>query len=87
MIKALYLRSVGIWDFSRIDFDYTVLSKRKLQKFIDKGLVHGRDDSLLSYCSRNSATWYGHGSSPTVHVTAGSIAVLTHPGAGLNYGR
>jgi glutamyl-tRNA synthetase len=29
---------------SRLSFIYTVLSKRKLQQFVDKGIVHGWDD-------------------------------------------
>ncbi|KAJ7104112.1 glutamyl-tRNA synthetase [Mycena belliarum] len=44
MIDALGLRRVDIWDFSRLNFIYTVLSKRKLQQFVDKGLVTGWDD-------------------------------------------
>ncbi|KAK0450308.1 glutamyl-tRNA synthetase [Desarmillaria tabescens] len=44
MIDALGLRSVHVWDFSRLNFVHTVLSKRKLQQFVDKGLVHGWDD-------------------------------------------
>ncbi|KAJ7760428.1 glutamyl-tRNA synthetase [Mycena metata] len=44
MIEALGLRRVEIWDFSRLNFIYTVLSKRKLQQFVHKGLVRGWDD-------------------------------------------
>ncbi|KAJ7475885.1 glutamyl-tRNA synthetase [Mycena latifolia] len=44
MIDALGIRRVNIWDFSRLNFIYTVLSKRKLQQFVDKGLVAGWDD-------------------------------------------
>ncbi|KAJ7707668.1 tRNA synthetases class I, catalytic domain-containing protein [Mycena rosella] len=44
MIEALGIRPVNIWDFSRLNFIYTVLSKRKLQQFVDKGLVAGWDD-------------------------------------------
>ncbi|KAJ7494769.1 glutamyl-tRNA synthetase [Mycena galericulata] len=44
MIEALGIRRVDIWDFSRLNFIYTVLSKRKLQQFVDKGLVRGWDD-------------------------------------------
>ncbi|KIM79723.1 hypothetical protein PILCRDRAFT_823268 [Piloderma croceum F 1598] len=44
MIEALGVRPVNIWDFSRLNFIYTLLSKRKLRWFVDEGIVHGWDD-------------------------------------------
>ncbi|CAK5277313.1 unnamed protein product [Mycena citricolor] len=44
MIDAVGLRKVNIWDFSRLNFIYTLLSKRKLHWFVDQGLVSGWDD-------------------------------------------
>ncbi|EIW84894.1 glutamate-tRNA ligase [Coniophora puteana RWD-64-598 SS2] len=44
MIEALGIRSVQIWDFSRLNFIYTLLSKRKLHWFVDNNLVRGWDD-------------------------------------------
>ncbi|KAG2157498.1 tRNA synthetases class I, catalytic domain-containing protein [Suillus clintonianus] len=44
MIKALGIRGVDIWDFSRLNFIYTLLSKRKLHWFVDSGIVKGWDD-------------------------------------------
>ncbi|CAG8669026.1 9617_t:CDS:2, partial [Funneliformis mosseae] len=44
ILKALDLRKVHIWDFSRMNFVYTLLSKRKLQWFVNQGIVSGWDD-------------------------------------------
>ncbi|KAE8229788.1 hypothetical protein CF326_g5232 [Tilletia indica] len=43
-IDALKIRNVEIWDFGRLNFVYTLLSKRKLTWFVDNGKVPGWDD-------------------------------------------
>ncbi|GEQ67173.1 hypothetical protein JCM33374_g836 [Metschnikowia sp. JCM 33374] len=42
--KSLKLRHVDIWDFGRVNFMRTLLSKRKLQWFVDSGYVGNWDD-------------------------------------------
>jgi glutamyl/glutaminyl-tRNA synthetase len=44
MLEATNVRKVNIWDFSRLNFIYTLLSKRKLHWFVNEGLVNGWDD-------------------------------------------
>lgn len=44
LIDALKLRKPHIWDYSRLNFVHTVLSKRRLQWFVDQGLVEGWHD-------------------------------------------
>lgn len=45
MLEALNMRKVDIWDFGRINFTYTLLSKRKLKAMVEeKQLVGGWDD-------------------------------------------
>jgi glutamyl-tRNA synthetase len=46
-IKALNLRPVYNWDFNRMNFIRTLLSKRKLTKFVDTGRVWGWDDPRM----------------------------------------
>lgn len=44
MLDALKLRKVHIWDFARMNFIRTLLSKRKLAHLVEKGVVWGWDD-------------------------------------------
>ena len=44
MIEQLGLRQPYIWEYSRLSFKYTLLSKRKLQQIVDTGKVLGWDD-------------------------------------------
>lgn len=47
MQEALGIRKVDIWDFSRLNFIKTVLSKRKLTTLVDIGAVWGWDDPRM----------------------------------------
>mmetsp|Transcript_490 Transcript_490/g.828 ORF Transcript_490/g.828 Transcript_490/m.828 type:complete len:741 (-) Transcript_490:465-2687(-) len=44
VIDALGIRKPYIWDYSRMNFVYTLLSKRKLQWFVTKNYVEGWND-------------------------------------------
>ena len=44
MLDALKLRPVQVWDFARMNFIRTLLSKRKLTKLVNHGVVWGWDD-------------------------------------------
>ncbi|KAK2853483.1 hypothetical protein Q5P01_006144 [Channa striata] len=44
IITALRLRKPHIWEYSRLNLNNTVLSKRKLTWFVDQGYVDGWDD-------------------------------------------
>ncbi|TDL17735.1 glutamate-tRNA ligase [Rickenella mellea] len=47
MQNVLGIRKVHIRDFSRLNFQYTLLSKRELLKLVDAGTVDGWDDPRL----------------------------------------
>ncbi|CDM29680.1 hypothetical protein DTO013E5_6065 [Penicillium roqueforti] len=44
MLDTMKLRNVQVWDFARMNFVRTLLSKRKLTKLVETGLVWGWDD-------------------------------------------
>jgi len=46
-LDTLKLRHVYMWDFARMDFIRTFLSKRKLTKLVDAGKVWGWDDPRM----------------------------------------
>jgi glutamyl-tRNA synthetase len=46
-LDTLKLRQVHMWDFARMNFIRTVLSKRKLTKLVDAGIVWGWDDPRM----------------------------------------
>jgi glutamyl-tRNA synthetase len=44
MLDTMKLRTVQVWDFARMNFIRTLLSKRKLTKLVEAGVVWGWDD-------------------------------------------
>ncbi|KAJ5251349.1 hypothetical protein N7489_001759 [Penicillium chrysogenum] len=44
MLDTMKMRNVQVWDFARMNFVRTLLSKRKLTKLVETGLVWGWDD-------------------------------------------
>ncbi|KAJ6070819.1 hypothetical protein N7467_012138 [Penicillium canescens] len=44
MLDTMKLRPVQVWDFARMNFIRTLLSKRKLTKLVEAGVVWGWDD-------------------------------------------
>ena len=46
-IEKLGLRKPIIWDYGKVNFIYTLLSKRKLAWFVEQGLVTGWDDPRM----------------------------------------
>ncbi|KAJ5775135.1 uncharacterized protein N7511_000146 [Penicillium nucicola] len=44
MLDTMKMRTVQVWDFARMNFIRTLLSKRKLTKLVEAGVVWGWDD-------------------------------------------
>ncbi len=44
VLKAIGLPDLQIYEYSRLNLEYTVLSKRKLTWFVESGKVEGWDD-------------------------------------------
>jgi glutamyl-tRNA synthetase len=55
-IDTLKIRQVYMWDFARMNFIRTFLSKRKLAKLVDTGRVWGWDDPRMPTVSCLSCT-------------------------------
>lgn len=49
MLDALSLRTVQVWDFARMNFIRTLLSKRKLSKLVESGVVWGWDGKCSDF--------------------------------------
>jgi glutamyl-tRNA synthetase len=46
-LDTLKIRKVHMWDFAKLNFIRTLLSKRKLTKLVDAGIVWGWDDPRM----------------------------------------
>ena len=51
------LPDVVIYDYARLSFVHTVLSKRKLQWFVDKGVVQGWTDPRFPTVQARGLGW------------------------------
>lgn len=47
LLDALDLYKPNVWEYSRLNLTYNVLSKRKLEKLVNEGLVTGWDDPRM----------------------------------------
>lgn len=44
VIECLQLREVELFEFAKLNFKYTLMSKRKLQELVDSGHAEGWND-------------------------------------------
>ena len=47
MQKAMAVRKISVWEFARLSFVRTVMSKRRLAQIVASGAVHGWDDPRM----------------------------------------
>lgn len=47
LLQALDIWRPNVWEFSRLNIDHTVTSKRKLQELVDRKIIRGWDDPRI----------------------------------------
>ena len=81
--RLMGLRKVRIWSFSKLNFVYTVLSKRKLQWFVDNGKVPNWNDPRFPTVQVSQSVQ----ATPVVRREFNKFASMVSPSCGFSVSR